>query len=387
MKHNTKFLDGVRLVLALWVAVGHLYKYMGEESFLEIPIIGRVLLYNGAAVDGFMVITGFLMMYHYTLREDKEPPTERSTVMKFYLRRLFRIYPLYLLGIVAAYCMFDFNAIWVNSNYEFFTGHGNVFTTTYSVNNRPGYIDLLTHLTFLHGFIPGQNVSILGPAWSLSLEMQYYAIFPILFGVLLRGKNTALIAFFAISLVCLYLSPILFGDWNRSGSLVSLGAPSMITHKLIYFYFGMLISNVLMKRSSWVLLAVSIVVGAPVMGIMSTLVLAVIVLFMFADDIQYKWISSPLQIARDIFSGKVSKWGADVSYSLYLIHMIVMPGIIHLTISFGLNKYLTAAISLILFLVVNFVIGTLFFKYLEKPFINIGKRFISAHEQQMVANA
>ncbi|SEJ72783.1 Peptidoglycan/LPS O-acetylase OafA/YrhL, contains acyltransferase and SGNH-hydrolase domains [Dyadobacter sp. SG02] len=386
MKHNTKFLDGVRLVLALWVAVGHLYKYMGGESFLDIPIIGRLVLYNGAAVDGFMVITGFLMMYHYSLRENKEPPTERSTAMKFYLRRLFRIYPLYLLGIIAAYCLFSFNATWVNSNYEFFAGHSNVFTTTYNINNVPGYIDLLTHLTFLHGFIPGQNVSILGPAWSLSLEMQFYAIFPILFVILLRGKNTAMIAFFVISLVCLYLSPIIFGDWNRSGSLISLGAPSMITHKLIYFYFGMLISNVLMRRSSWTLLAVSIVLAAPVMGIVSTGVLMIIVLFMFADDIHYNWISSPLQITRNVFSGKVSKWGADVSYSLYLIHMIVMPGIIHFAISLGLNKYLTGALALFLFLGVNFVIGTLLYQYLEKPFINIGKRVITTKEQQLVVN-
>ncbi len=83
-------------------SIGALYKYIGGVSFAQLPFFLRPFMDATPAVDGFMVITGFLMMYHYTLREDKELPTAASTVNKFYLRRFFRLFPLYSLAILAS---------------------------------------------------------------------------------------------------------------------------------------------------------------------------------------------------------------------------------------------------------------------------------------------
>jgi peptidoglycan/LPS O-acetylase OafA/YrhL len=65
---NTKFLDGTRFLFALWVILGHFFFYIGGSDLIQIPLLGPLILSPGVAVDGFMVVTSFLMMYHYILR-------------------------------------------------------------------------------------------------------------------------------------------------------------------------------------------------------------------------------------------------------------------------------------------------------------------------------
>ena len=45
-------------------------------------------------------------------------------------------------------------------------------------SRRSRVADLLSHLTILFGLIPGHTASSGLPDWSLSLEMQFHAVFP-----------------------------------------------------------------------------------------------------------------------------------------------------------------------------------------------------------------
>src|SRR4051812_24255757 len=103
---NTKFLNGTRFLLALWVVIGHFYTLAGGAFFYKFPKPLQIFITNIMAVEGFMILTGFLMAYNYILRSDKENYNKGSTIVSFWLRRFFRLYPVYLLVIIVAYFTF-----------------------------------------------------------------------------------------------------------------------------------------------------------------------------------------------------------------------------------------------------------------------------------------
>ncbi|GAA0535789.1 acyltransferase family protein [Chitinophaga japonensis] len=382
---DTTFLNGLRFVLALWVALGHFYKYIGGAAFVKIPVLGNILMTNGPAVDGFMVITGFLMMYQYLKREEEEPPSEAGTFRKFWLRRLFRLYPLYFVALIAAYNFFQYNYDSVYFNYHYFTGREAHFTTTYNPAAYPTFSDLLLHLTFLHGLLPGVNTSILGPAWSLSLEMQFYMLFPLLFllffknGQVVKQRMVQLILF---SLVAVIAVEKLFGTWAGGGRIISFQAPSLLFYSLHYFLLGMLLAAYLQGRAKLFHLAAWTLIILPFTGPLTVMTILSIVILLFSGEIKkyaHPGISAVIEGIKRALSGKVGAFGADVSYSLYLIHMIVMPGVIRMVITYApFGKIANAVIACILFLAANLLISYALYLWIEKPFIALGKRFIKA---------
>ena len=91
------FLDGLRGLAALWVIASHSL-YLGSADF-------KYFNRGDIAVDLFMIMSGFLMAYHYYAREDKEPWGEPKTWFKFYVRRFFRIAPLYYVLLFVFFCL------------------------------------------------------------------------------------------------------------------------------------------------------------------------------------------------------------------------------------------------------------------------------------------
>src|SRR6516225_9730682 len=87
-------LDGLRGIAALWVLLGHCAILTG----LSLPVIGKPDL----GVDLFMMLSGFLMVFHYQLRAEAEPWSKPGTWLKFWARRFFRIAPLYYVMLAMA---------------------------------------------------------------------------------------------------------------------------------------------------------------------------------------------------------------------------------------------------------------------------------------------
>jgi peptidoglycan/LPS O-acetylase OafA/YrhL len=367
---HTRSLDGLRFLLAFWVVVGHLYIITGGTSVFQIPVLSAFLLSPVNAVDGFMIVTGFLMCYNYFLREAKEPFTRRSTAIAFIVRRFFRLFPVYVVALLAAYVL-------VTQMYDlrreillYFTGDTKTIWGTESISELPSLSGLISHLTFTHGLIPGHELSILSVAWSLSLEMQFYMLFPLLFVFLyVKGGPSRIVPFVVVSLL---LSIVTL-------RLLPAPVPAMLLYKLPLFLLGMLIASAAMRKSSWISYFAAHLLVIPFQDKWTVLLIFVINLFLLLERLKGHlpdMLYSTIWRVRELLSGRAAKVGADLSYALYLVHMITMPFIIWYIVGIGFSKGTTWLISLAAIVAVNVILAWVLYHSIEKRFIQYGKKMV-----------
>jgi peptidoglycan/LPS O-acetylase OafA/YrhL len=182
-------LTGARFLAALWVLVYHYtvefrfanvgesgaYQY-GHRSPLEL-VIGQGHL----AVDFFFILSGFILAYTYLTDEN----TVRGGKRVFWVARIARIYPVYLLGLLL--------------------GLGPYLATEHNLQNI--VLSVGSHVVMLHAWLPGA-LDLNQPSWSLSVEAFFYALFPLLLPLFARLRRRGLIV-------------ILVGSWLFFGLLLA----------------------------------------------------------------------------------------------------------------------------------------------------------------------
>ena len=229
MRHYP-FIDLLRGIAALWVCVAHCLIWTG----VPLPGVASPKL----AVDLFMMISGFLMMAQVSTRQAAEPMSEPRNWLRFYARRYFRIAPAYYLSLAVA----------VLGSTWFLGGYGELRNEVGGWLAQAPHLDpkridydvwnLLAHLTFVFGLHPQASFSTFLPDWSLSLEMQFYLLFPLLF---LACRRWGWIKVSLVSGLIGLLSVVL---WYRAIKLGWLGPersflePSLILMKLQFFLIG-----------------------------------------------------------------------------------------------------------------------------------------------------
>ncbi len=166
--HNTHPLyrpdiDGLRAVAILCVVIFHAFPGELSGGFI--------------GVDVFFVISGFLIssVIYGSLAQG------RFSFGDFYARRVRRIFPALILVLVAAYCTGWF--VLMADEFKQFGAHiaaSASFIQNFVLNQEAGYFDSASELKpLLH-------------IWSLSIEEQYYLVFPFLVWVVWRVGLNAL---------------------------------------------------------------------------------------------------------------------------------------------------------------------------------------------------
>lgn len=165
-------LDVVRTLLAVLVALGHFFLWNGVVDVIP----GSFFL----AVDFFFVLSGFVLTQSVLADRQTDFP---GFIKRFALRRVFRLYPLYLLvyGVTCAALLYHFGW-WVD---------------------RPKYFFL--SLFLLHGMGPENGAGHLfsdtsiGISWSLSVELWVGLVF--FAGVFLGRQYPRMLAGICVLLV------------------------------------------------------------------------------------------------------------------------------------------------------------------------------------------
>jgi peptidoglycan/LPS O-acetylase OafA/YrhL len=170
-----KGLNEIRALAAFSVIFHHLelYKFrIGMKSLFDFSHINHFISSLGKnGVFLFFVLSGFLITY-LLLQEKKE--AGKISILKFYGRRIIRIWPLYFIILLVGFWFLPYV---YNLIPDFFEGQ--IFYNERIVNLEYGYNLLLFMLFFSNvalGFYGG--VAGASQSWSVSVEEQFYFIWP-----------------------------------------------------------------------------------------------------------------------------------------------------------------------------------------------------------------
>lgn len=134
------------------------------------PYLGRFASLGGGGVGLFFLLSAFTLSL-----SRKQRGKEQNGILNFYVRRFFRIVPLFYVWLFVS-CL----------------------RTTFLFDGYYSWKLIALNIFFGFNFFPGKHEGIVWASWPLPVEMIFYLFFPLL----LRGINTL---YRAILLICLAL--------------------------------------------------------------------------------------------------------------------------------------------------------------------------------------
>ncbi len=176
-------MDGLRFIAIGMVVLFHLNSYlMAKAPFYERDAAARDWLCRSAlvgfhGVELFFVISGFILALPFAAHRLTGAPA--VNLRKYYLRRLTRLEPPYVITILLLMLV----GLW--------------FSTGSAPDLGP---HLAASLFYLHNLIYGRPSTVLGVAWSLEIEVQFYVLVPaltLLFAIRSSGLRRFFIVLFA----------------------------------------------------------------------------------------------------------------------------------------------------------------------------------------------
>ncbi len=310
------FLDGLRGGAALWVLLAHCMIWGG---WYGIPLPSAKI-----AVDIFMVASGFLMVYQYRRREAVEPMDAWRTAARFWARRFFRIAPVYYLFLGVIYLFWDSYAGGLATLQEAAPERWARLPEYQPVHYHVDWLNTLIHATFLFGLLPAYAASNLSADWSIGLEMQFYAAFPLLFWLFRRHSWLLVLAgAFVLAEVCQRGFGLFPGPVPGARGLFS--EPAFLPLKLPLFLIGMLLGEVFCLRHQAPRRCVLMSVGAELASAQYSIWVSVavgIVLWLTWSPLAERE-GEPSRVGRvlnRVLSNRIAGFMAETSYTVYLLH-------------------------------------------------------------------
>lgn len=362
MKKLTE-IDGLRGYLAFYVILFHTKKLSGYDGNY---MLNR-LLEGSLAVDVFIIVSGFVIFYLLN--------NMNESYMSYITRRFFRLYPLYIIlffsGLIIAPVALE-NASYLSIY--------NLSYSSYWVSNIDTWCaykltNIISHVFMLHGIIPQSIIpsgseAFLVPAWSISLEWQFYLLAPVMF-FLIRKKSAA---FFVIIMICFLLRPIIPG--SKHGAF-------LLEHIDLFFYgiITFLIYEKVPRKGyltelqllALLLFSMYLVTINGAMSPVAGWLVFVSVLYFSRVGFQKKWL---VVIFKDLFNNRICQFLGKISYSLYLSHFLVINIIQNLL--FKRMAYLSHLqhYLLLTFLTVftSVAVSIVLYYLVEKPSISFGRQ-------------
>ena len=379
---HVPFLDGIRGYASLWVILGHLCNF----ARLRVPVLSN----PADAVDIFMIVSGFLMTQHYLAREQKEPWSAPGTWLRFYLRRFFRIAPLYYFVLIPALLLFAYF-----SSAEAALQGGSLVAATDPTPKTMSLGMVLLHVSFLFGLLPKYAASLSIPDWSIGLEMQFYAAFPFLM-LLTRKLNPLRLALLLAPVWLIFAKLTGVYATNKPGPLGFFPQPSFLPLRLGLFLIGILLAwawvedrGTLAPRSTLYVVA-ALALCRPASPVVAIVTALMILLLFYKEDTFKLGLGTPVTTLRNLLGNRLAGFLAQMSYGVYLAHMLLLiPALSLLNTLPSFTRQAAPAQFLLLGAIVlpaTYAVAWLLSVLVEERCIRLGKIAVNALGTQRTRN-
>lgn len=355
--------DLIRLVAALQVAITHVIVYLVPASRGSLWL-GIVELFPGVPI--FFFISGFLISKSFE---------KNSNVKEFVLNRFLRIYP----GLAVCFIA-SVGAVWLAG-----------YFATVSVSFPEILVWVLAQLTVFQFYNPAGlrhfGTGVLdGSMWSITVEVQFYILVPILY-MLLRGARSSRQRTNAILLVLV----LLFWGINKAYVVEATSYANALWFKLMGVsflpWFYMFLVGVVFQRNFDVLSRWF--AGRFVLAFGAYCVVAI------AGNAFLRWnVGNTLNfvvflaLAVAIFSAAFSRNSLsdkmlrrnDLSYGVYIYHMPIANTLL----AMGLGR---SSLSFLSTIVLTLVCAYASWQWVEKPALRFKRHPLYQHDPQMSGRA
>lgn len=342
-------IDGLRFVAIFWVVAWmHLPTMMDKHLFggrlFSSSYAYAVMLEGGQGVPLFFMISGFILALPFI--KEKLLEQNKVALSRYYLRRLTRLEPPYLLALLIAFI-------------------ATIVVNTYSVT------DMLTHLgasaVYMHNIIYNSASPVLGLTWSLEVEVQFYILAPFLCYVFLIKNHFA-----RRSLLLLFIIFFVWYAWY-----VSFTHPVVLPNFLCYFLAGLLLADLYCtKQQSGLnnrvgfISGIIIFIGLPFLVPGNSLLIFCLKFFLMFTAFYLVLFNARL---RQFFSKQIITIIGGMCYSIYLLHTLIISGSLHLLKQMPIISGPVGIIFyVIILLAAVLLVSAAFYRWVEQPCMRKG---------------
>jgi peptidoglycan/LPS O-acetylase OafA/YrhL len=306
-------IEGLRAWLAWTVVFGHC-----AQGTTNVEFISRIYWLAPPAVFVFIVISGFVITH--LIIEKREP------YGVFIVRRFMRLYPLFAASCVVGAITLPLLAHGL-ARLPWTSEAASIYGAIIASQTEKFWANATAHALLLHGAIPDQiipmsSLTFSPPAWSLSLEWQFYLLAPLVVSLAASaGPKT-------VGALCLcWLGAFLF----YHGKFGSFPVPSFLPGAAPAFAVG-IASRLLWARCERKIarptfLAAGLMALAPFAGYFMVPILVWLSFFGFlcADRSRADGPDAIALRIKDLaFEHRVALYWGERSYSVYLCHLPVL---------------------------------------------------------------
>ncbi len=349
--------------------VFHLSGYYAEQRWRWLLSV----LDGTAAVNVFIIVSGFVIAHLLLARDERYG--------SYLIRRALRIIPIYYLCLIVALLLLPAQIQF--HTHEWIADHAS-WADRFAAVAPHLREHFLWHLTLLHGIIPDSVVpesawAILGPAWSLSLEWQFYLLAPFILRLLRVNRTVEVVS--VIGLLALHAA------LHRQSALVWRW-PAFLPLSIHFFLLGILCRlhlPAIARQPAWVVPAT----GLAAMLLFRSRTYEILVWTVFFTAVLWE-IRLPMAAAYSMLKGTAGVLAGltqnrlavvlgRASYSTYLVHIPFLAGLAWIGESeFALHGRGPLTLLCLLALPFLALLSIGLYEFVEAPFIRLGARLATA---------
>ncbi len=304
-ENKIRFIDCLRGLAILLVVILHCANEVLFRSQLpaaSISFLHKIFDQGNKGVQLFFLISAFTLFYSHNKRKHDE-----GAKYNFFIRRFFRIAPMYYFGIVLYLLI------------------GGMQGNKWSDYQPLSVYTILSNVFFVHGFNIHWFNSLVPGGWSIADEMMFYCLIPILVKVL-RSVNAALL----YTVFCLLLK-IIFEIYFRAHMVIRT---EDLWNDYLFWYlpsqlpvFGFGIAAYYLFKNEfnkielfyWFIMLAALLITQKITGISFIYIyycFAFVALFLF------------LKVYNNvIFVNPITQFFGKISFSLYILHFAIIYAI------------------------------------------------------------